>query len=67
MLLRPLFVTSFLLDDFLNDNGFFGAQQVILSSASSKTSLGLAFELAQKRKGNVTVTGLTARSECTRS
>ncbi len=60
MLLRPLFVTSFLLDDFLNDNGFFGAKQVILSSASSKTSVGLAFELAQKRKGSVTVTGLTA-------
>jgi hypothetical protein len=60
MLLRPLFMTSFLLDDFLADNHFFGARRVILSSASSKTSLGLAFELAHKRKGRVTVTGLTA-------
>lgn len=60
MLLRPLFMTSFLLDDFLADNDFFGAQRVILSSASSKTSLGLAFELAHKRKGRVTVAGLTA-------
>ncbi len=60
MLLRPLFMTSFLLDDFLAYNDFFGAQRVIVSSASSKTSLGLAFELAHKRKGRVTVAGLTA-------
>jgi len=60
MLLRPLFMTSFLLDDFLADNDFFGARRVILSSASSKTSLGLAFELARNRKGRVTVAGLTA-------
>jgi len=37
-LLRPLFVTSFLIDDFLADNRFFGASQVVLSSASSKTA-----------------------------
>src|SRR5581483_5053491 len=36
-LLRPLFMTSFLIDDFLADNDFFGAHHVILSSASSKT------------------------------
>ncbi len=48
MLLRPLFVTSFLLDDFLADNGFFGAQAVVLSSASSKTAYGTAFQLAQR-------------------
>ncbi len=59
MVLRPLFGTSFLLDDFLNDNGFFGSQRVILSSASSKTSLGLAFEIARKRKGRATIVGLT--------
>ena len=63
MLLRPLFMTSFLLDDFLADNDFFGARRVILSSASSKTSLGLAFELARNRKGRVTVAGLTAPSQ----
>ncbi len=60
MLLRPLFTTSFFLDDFLADNDFFGARRVILSSASSKTSLGLAFELAHKRKGSIQVAGLTA-------
>jgi hypothetical protein len=48
-LLRPLFVTSFLLDDFLADNGFFGARTVLVSSASSKTAYGLAFCLALRR------------------
>ena len=42
-LLRPLFITSFMLADFLEDNGFFGAQQIIVSSASSKTAYGTAF------------------------
>lgn len=44
--LRPLFMTSFLIDDFLADNHFFGAKQVLLSSASSKTAFGTAFCLA---------------------
>ncbi|CAN5884473.1 DUF2855 family protein [soil metagenome] len=48
-LLRPLFITSFLIDDFLADNGFFGAHAVILSSASSKTAYGTAFCLALRR------------------
>jgi hypothetical protein len=48
-LLRPLFITSFLIDDFLDDNAFFGARAVILSSASSKTAYGTAFCLAQRR------------------
>ena len=57
-LLRPLFVTSFLIDDFLADNDFFGANTLLLSSASSKTAYGTAFQLAQ-RKG-VEVVGLTS-------
>ncbi len=48
MLLRPLFVTSFLIDEFLADNAFFGAQSVVLSSASSKTAYGTAFQFAQR-------------------
>jgi hypothetical protein len=44
-LYRPLFFTSFLLADFLADNGFFGARTVVLSSASSKTAYGAAFLL----------------------
>jgi hypothetical protein len=41
-LLRPLFMLSFLVDDFLAENDFFGARSVMLSSASSKTAIGLA-------------------------
>jgi hypothetical protein len=43
ILYRPLFITSFMLDDLLSDNGYFGAEQVLLSSASSKTAYGTAF------------------------
>jgi len=45
-LLRPLFITSFMLADFLGDNGFFGAKRLVVSSASSKTAFGTAFCLA---------------------
>jgi hypothetical protein len=67
-LLKPLFTTSFLIDDFLADNAFFGATTVVLSSASSKTAYGTAFCLAQ-RGGDVTVVGLTspANAEFTRA
>jgi hypothetical protein len=43
MLLRPLFFTSFMLADFLSDNGFFDARRVLISSASSKTAYGTAY------------------------
>ncbi len=58
MVYRPLFTTSFVLDDYLADNAFFGADTAILGSASSKTAFGLAFML--KRRGGVRVVGLTA-------
>lgn len=48
-LLRPLFATSFLIDDFLAENAFFGARSILVSSASSKTAYGLAFCLAERR------------------
>jgi hypothetical protein len=47
--LRPLFMTAFLLDDFLADNDFFGASQLVISSASSKTAQGTAYCLARRR------------------
>lgn len=50
-LLRPMFTTSFLLDDFFFDNEMFGASTIILSSASSKTSYGTAF-LLNANRGN---------------
>lgn len=60
MLLRPLFTTSFLIEDYLVDNDFFGARQILLTSASSKTSLGLAHLL--DARGGVEVVGLTSAS-----
>jgi hypothetical protein len=57
---RPLFITSFLIDDFLAENDFFGARNVVLSSASSKTALGLAQLLHGSRRGQVEVIGLTS-------
>jgi len=56
-LLRPLFLTAFLLDDYFAENEDFGATTFILSSASSKTALGLGWLLAQR---GVRVIGLTS-------
>ena len=57
-LLRPLFITSWLIDDFFEDNQFFGANTAMLSSASSKTAYGTAFQLKQRK--NIEVIGLTS-------
>ena len=57
-LLRPLFITSWLIDDFLAENDFFGARSVLLSSASSKTAYGTAFMLSQRP--DIEVIGLTS-------
>lgn len=67
MLLRPLFMTSFMLDDYLADSEFFGAEQVLLTSASSKTAIGLAHLLHGNRGDRIAVIGLTSernRSFC---
>lgn len=53
-LLRPLFMTSFLLDDQLSEAP---VKTLVLSSASSKTAMGLAW-LARRR--GVKVIGLTS-------
>jgi len=58
-LLRPLFMLSFLVDDFLAENEFYGAQRVMLSSASSKTAFGLA-HLLHTRDNGIRVIGLTS-------
>jgi len=58
MLLRPLFFTSYLIDDFLEDSGLLGAGAVVLSSASSKTASALAFLLSRRGQGEVI--GLTS-------
>jgi Protein of unknown function (DUF2855) len=60
MLLQPLFMTAFLIDDFLADNHFFDAEQVILSSASSKTAYSVAHQLRLRKA--VKIIGLTSAS-----
>ncbi len=60
-ILRPLYTTSFLIDDWLADNEFFGAKQVLSISASSKTGLGLAYGLHQRRPSGPAVIGLTSK------
>jgi hypothetical protein len=54
VLYRPLFMTSFMLADFLQDNDFFGATNVVISSASSKTSYGTAYLLKGVRRAGLT-------------
>jgi Protein of unknown function (DUF2855) len=58
MLLRPLFFTSFLIDDQLADDGLTDKGPVLVASASSKTAIGAAYLLAQRE--DVEVVGLTS-------
>jgi hypothetical protein len=58
MLLRPLFFTSYLIDDFLDECAVFGANIVVLSSASSKTASALAYLLSLRQ--GIHVVGLTS-------
>jgi hypothetical protein len=57
MVLWPLFFTSFMIDDVLDDAGQLDGA-VVISSASSKTAIGAAFLLA--RRPGVEVVGLTS-------
>jgi hypothetical protein len=57
-LLFPLFMTSFVLNDYLVDNDYFGAEQIVIGSVSSKTGFGLAELL--KKDGAKRVVGLTS-------
>jgi hypothetical protein len=57
-LLRGLFLTGFLADDFLGEQDHFGARQVLVISASSKTAIGYA-EQAMQREG-IELVGLTS-------
>jgi len=47
--IKPLFLTSFLNYYFLKDENFFDSDQIILTSASSKTALSLAFLLKKNK------------------
>ena len=58
-LLQPLIATSYLLYDWLMDSDWFGAEQIIIGSASSKTGLGLTACLAAHENRPYEVVGLT--------
>lgn len=58
MLLRPLFFTSFLIDDQLDDEGLATRGPVVISSASSKTAIAAAFMLS--RRDGVDLVALTS-------
>jgi Protein of unknown function (DUF2855) len=58
MLLRPLFFTSFLIDDQIADEGLAARGPIVVSSASSKTAIAAAFLLAQREE--VELIGLTS-------
>lgn len=61
-LLFPLLATSYLLYDYLIDNDFFGAKQVLIGSVSSKTGFGLAKMLHDDPQVAQRIVGLTSPS-----
>jgi len=61
-LFRPLFITSYTAVDFLREHDFFGAKQVVVSSASSKTAYGAAWCLAGDDVRLVALTGARNRA-----
>lgn len=59
-LLRGLFITGFLAEDFFADHDYFGASRVLVLSASSKTAIGFA-HCADSRPG-IDVVGVTSQA-----
>ena len=59
MIFGPLFKTGFLIEYFMRSQDWFGAGQVILTSASSKTAMGLA-STARHRSPDIRRIGLTS-------
>ena len=51
MIFGPLFKTGFLIEYFMRGENWFGAEQVVLTSASSKTAMGLAAVTKQRSPG----------------
>ncbi|MEM9846860.1 MAG: DUF2855 family protein [Bacteroidota bacterium] len=61
MLLFPLHITSYFIWDMLQENNWYGAEQIIILSASSKTSTGLGYALQADKNAPKTV-GVTSAS-----
>ncbi len=57
-LLRGLFTTSWLVEDFLDVNDSFGAEVCLITSASSKTSIALGHSVHQRR--DLATVGITS-------
>ncbi len=58
MVMRPLFFTSFMVDDQLADDGYATQGPVVVASASSKTAIAAAFQLS--RRDGVELVALTS-------
>lgn len=59
-LLFPLLFTGWVIGDYLEDNGHFGADQVIIGSASSKTGFAAAHYVRELAGRSMRVIGLTS-------
>ncbi len=59
IVLFPLYATSFCICDFFKDNSWFGAEQAIIPSASSKTAIGVAYAI-NRDAGAPRLVGLTS-------
>ena len=60
ILLRGLFTTAWLIDDFMFDHDYYGAEQYLITSVSSKTSIALAFTI--RARGERPSIGLTSEA-----
>ncbi len=61
---RPLFITSFLIDDYLAEQNFYNASQILITGASSKTAQALACLLSHRKKEDtlsLNLLGLTSK------
>lgn len=59
MIFGPLFKTGFLIEHFLRSENWFGASQLVVTSASSKTAMGLA-SVVRDRSPAIKRIGLTS-------
>ncbi|MCZ8136461.1 MAG: DUF2855 family protein [Porphyrobacter sp.] len=60
MIFGPLFRTGFLIEYFLRGQDWFGAEQLVVTSASSKTAMGLA-SVARQSSPGIRRIGLTSK------
>ncbi len=60
MIFGPLFRTGFLIEYFLRGADWFGAEQLVVTSASSKTAMGLA-SVARQTSPDIRRVGLTSK------